>query len=547
MNLLFSRHSLALIGIVVLGAFLRFYQLDFKPLWLDEVITALFSFGRSYDQVPVEAIFSFDQLSQIFSLNAQTSCQQIADHLNTQSTHPPVFFCLMNQWMKALDPFPISWIWKLRSLPALLGVFSIIAVYFLNRIAFSPGVGLLGAGVMAVSPFGVYLAQEARHYTLPVFLITLSLIALIFLQKDLAAEKRPKFGIWVSWVVLNSLSFYVHYFCILAFISQLITLITLNIKTLKSWCLEFQSKNILLITIYLLPFTLFLPLLPLVFNHSGRSETGWIPHPHNIAPFYQTLAGWMTMVIMVPVEKQPIWITIPALLIMLSFTYFLGKQVYFGLKKLWNHPDTHQSTRTLLSFTLWVLLMFFVIVYCLGKDITVAPRYNFVYYPAMAALIGAGLSINARKTFLMLLLVGTFSCLIVSSDFAFKKPFHPQQVAQTIAEEAAKPQVMVIGYNDLQDIAMGLSFALAVEQKHPHLQNNYLAFLHRAPDYQSVWQSLSQQTVPDFPLNLWIVAPSLKRANYPQELLVSPQNFSCKIEPDKHYQVGIGYQLYRCE
>ena len=43
-----ARHYLTLAAIVLLGALLRFWHLDLKPLWLDEVITALFSLGRNY-------------------------------------------------------------------------------------------------------------------------------------------------------------------------------------------------------------------------------------------------------------------------------------------------------------------------------------------------------------------------------------------------------------------------------------------------------------------------------------------------------------------
>jgi uncharacterized membrane protein len=51
-------HYLVLVGAIALGTILRFWHLDLKPLWLDEVITALFSLGRNYNDVPLEAVFS---------------------------------------------------------------------------------------------------------------------------------------------------------------------------------------------------------------------------------------------------------------------------------------------------------------------------------------------------------------------------------------------------------------------------------------------------------------------------------------------------------
>ena len=86
--------------------------------------------------------------------------------------------------------------------------------------------------VMAVSPFAVYLSQEARHYTLPMLLVILALLGLYQVQTDLYQRQfRP--GIWLGWVVVNSLGFYVHYFFLLAFVAQVATLY-INILTFKS-------------------------------------------------------------------------------------------------------------------------------------------------------------------------------------------------------------------------------------------------------------------------------------------------------------------------
>jgi uncharacterized membrane protein len=86
----------------------------------------------------------------------------------------------------------------MRSLPALFGVSAIAAVYYLNRVAFSPAAGLMAAAMIAVSPFCVYLSQEARHYTLPMLLITLALLGLIQIQQDFS-KQRLCFSVWLGW------------------------------------------------------------------------------------------------------------------------------------------------------------------------------------------------------------------------------------------------------------------------------------------------------------------------------------------------------------
>ncbi|MCA1992635.1 MAG: glycosyltransferase family 39 protein, partial [Coleofasciculus sp. S288] len=296
----FSLHDLALAGVITLGTTLRFWHLDLKPLWLDEVLTALFSLGRSYQNVPLEAVFSLSTLQHLFELQPDISCSEIAQAVATQSTHPPVFFCLMHQWLSWLEPVTQSLSWKLRSLPALFGVSAIATLYCLNRLAFSRKAGLMGAALMAVSPFGVYLSQEARHYTLPMLLISLALLGLIQIQQDLFHRQQlPGLAVLLGWVFVNSIGLYVHYFFILAFIAQLITLTVLLCRGYRL----LPHGSIIAIGLAILSVALsYLPWLPVLLGHMGRSETDWVPPPQNVAPVFQTLSSWLTMVIILPIE-----------------------------------------------------------------------------------------------------------------------------------------------------------------------------------------------------------------------------------------------------
>ncbi|HBE33680.1 MAG TPA: hypothetical protein DDW76_21825 [Cyanobacteria bacterium UBA11369] len=573
-----SYHYLGLALAILVGIGLRFWNLDFKPLWLDEVITALMSLGRNYNDVPLEELLSIETVRQILTLNGAATCPQIAHNLVTQSTHPPLFFCLMNAWLRASltilsvnAPLQYETLGSdMRSLPALFGVGAIAAIYYLNRIAFSKASGLTAAAVMAVSPFGVYLSQEARHYTLPVLLITLSLLTLIQIQQDIQ-KQRLRLSVWIAWVAINSIGFYVHYFFILAYIAQLVTLFGLFYN------LNYQSFNIfpahlhtrtpahlpLIITFCLLPLIFFIPWVPVMVGDVGNSDTNWIPQPNHIVPFFQTLVGLLLMVIAFPVENQPLWMAIPAALFMLLFGIWLFLQIFQGLKQLWQTPETHSSTWTLLCFTACALLEFFAIVYFIGKDITVAPRYHFVYYPAISALLAASIvSRNEGKIGLMkkfissttvtriasVLLVGIISCIFVVYGLVFQKPYNPQQVAKDMNVDPTLPLAVVVGNNDNQDVALGLSFVLALDKiRDEKTAETYLAFYERSPNYLSVLQSLSQMSPPTTSqLNLWLVIPGLTPKDYPPQLPLSGAT-TCTIDPSKHHRIGIPYQLYRCE
>lgn len=540
-----------LIVVIALGAILRFWYLDLKPLWLDEVITALFSLGQSYNDVPLEVVFPLDYLEQIFTFQPATTCSQIAQTVATQSTHPPLFFCLMHSWIgiPMVGVLTNGLVWSLRSLPALFGVMAIAAVYLLNARAFSPAAGLIGAALMAVSPFAVYLSQEARHYTLPSLLITLALLGLMQIQQDLFRRQQLRPSVWLSWVIVNSIGLYVHYFFILAFIAELSTLLGLmywqrHAIPYKSWVVA--SCAVIGVV------TSFIPWLPVMLGHFNRSETSWLPQPHNIAPLYQTLGSWVLIVIALPVENQPLWIAIPAGLLMVLFGSWVGCQVFKGLRQLWHKPATQLATLTLLSFTLLVLLEFFAIVYLLSKDITLVPRYNFVYYPSLCALIGASLiKAKSQKAFrqnfyFLLFTVSFLSCILVVSNLVFQKPFEPQQVAQNMNQEPSVPLMVIMGYKDYQDVALGLSFALALEKVRSESSSEF-AFFKSSLGYESVWQKLSQLTPPTASkLNLWVVAPGLKQQDYPLQLAVSGTT-TCTIDPTQNYRIGVPYQLYRCK
>jgi uncharacterized membrane protein len=609
-----SLHYLALAGVIALGAVLRFWNLDLKPLWLDEVLTALLSLGHRYKDVPLEVVFSPSTLQELFTLQPNLSCSDIARSVATETTHPPLFFCLMHQWLNWVEPVDLPLSWKLRSLPAVVGVGAIAAIYYLNRVAFSPTAGLVGAALMAVSPFTVYLSQEARHYTLPMLAIVLALLALIQIQHTLYSRQQlPRPIVWLAWGMINSIGCYVHYFFILAFIAQLLTL-----TGLMYWRRRIVPKGSwVAVTLVVAGVAVsYLPWLSVLLGSFGRAETSWLPKPQNIAPLYQTLIGWLSMVIALPVEGQPLWIQVPSALLTIVFGIWVAQQSFRGLKQLWQQQETQIATFTLSCFTVCVLLQFVAIIYLLGKDITVAPRYNFVYYPAVCALLGASLAPRGLKVrrlkvvrprrsrrvgsqelngerlnvessnqpsnlqpststnlqpsnlqpstktnlqpststnlqpLTLFLTLSLLSCVFVVSNLTFLKSFHPQQVARNMHLEPDVPIMMVVGYYNFQDVALGLSFALALDQLHRDSSKKSatvsFAFLHPEQSYESVWQKLSKLPVLSVPrLNLWVVAPGLRRREYPKQLAFANQ-ISCTIDPSQHYRIGVPYQLYRC-
>ncbi|MBD2500714.1 glycosyltransferase family 39 protein [Anabaena azotica] len=554
-------HYLALFCLLAIGTILRFWHLDLKPLWLDEVITAIFSLGNNYQDLQLDVLIPLQQVQEIFTFRSGVSCPQIAANIARQSTHPPLFFCLMHYWLGWLTPLGEDWIVKLRSLPVLFGVGAIAAIYGVNRIAFSPKSGIIAAAFMAVSPFAVYLSQEARHYTLPMLCISLALLMLMQIQRNLA-QGIWKLWVWLLWVVINIIGFYIHYFFALVFIAEIATLLML----LKYHNFQLVNQTKLFLTIILsisIVIVSFLPWMITTFNHAQRAETNWLDSPTIISPIYQIIMNWILMVIFLPVENQPLIVVIISGVLMLAFTIFASLQVFRGLKQLWIKPATHSATLTLLSFTGCILLQIIVIAYLTNKDITSVPRYSFVYYPGFCALLAASLSVNRRYKFipiitknfksqnlsiLIFIFVGLLSSIFVVHNLVFQKPFQPDRVAQNLNLDPSSPVILVTTYSNYQDAVLGISIASALEQvRSQNSQPDNFVALSPDPDLSAVWKKISQLPISvKSPLNLWIVGRGMRRQSFPQQLLLSNQTI-CQLDPKHHYRIGIRHQLYRCE
>ncbi|TVR08210.1 MAG: hypothetical protein EA395_11590 [Phormidium sp. GEM2.Bin31] len=557
-----SRVNTRLLLLLLGGSLLRLLTLGDKALWLDEVLTALFSFGREMADIPQGQFFPVSELPLHLSLNPEASCQEIAITLARESTHPPLFFCWLQQWLRLLAPLGLSLADELRSLPALLGVLLIGTMYWLNRLALSPQAGLLTAGLVAVSPFAVYLSQEARHYTLPLLLISLSLGGLMSWIRCRLGDRPLNVGTRPLWVICHSIGLYSHYFMAIAYLAQMATYITLRLGWNRlSWTHSstptphrFSKREMADLITLTLPGLLFLPWLSQLSQHLQRSETDWFQPfepswTDHLAPLGQTLASWVVMWVTLPIEQQPWAIAIPSGLAMLGITAWLARMTWQGGERLWSEKSRRLPLLLFLLVTAWTLLGFAILVYGFGKDITVAPRYHFVYYPSLCALVAAALSRHdSRKSPAIALVVGLISSLVVISGFAFEKPYQPRQIAQQLVRSPSIPLEVVIGYENSQEIALGLSFALELP---PPTQ---MAFLSRQQGYEQTWQHLAQLPhsvqVPDTPSSaaewdLWIIAPGLREAEYPPQLL--RQGLGCDRIPDEYYRLGIPYQRYHCQ
>ncbi|MBD2040802.1 glycosyltransferase family 39 protein [Microcoleus sp. FACHB-672] len=408
--------GLLLLVWVAAGTGLRFTQLDRKSPWTDEFSTMVFSLGNSFRTVPLDQAIPLNVLLEplqpaFTNTGLITSVQNVIHHLLGESNHPPVYFILANLWMHLFPPAGeyVS-LWVVRGLPALLGVLSIPAIYGFSRLAFrSRLIGQLSAAVMAISPYGIYLAQEARHYTLAILLVIASLSCLIIAVQCIDQHRSmPVWGAFI-WVAVNSLGIAVHYFFSFTLCAEGTVLLALILhqNRKRTRIPEIDQENNLpppflpLKTLFavaagtLAGCLVWLPVWQSSSDDGGLTE--WIYSGARvglawISPLFQALAAWVTMLLLLPVESPVLSVAVVSGAVMLIFIFWASPILWRGFKNQLTTPANRTVTAVLAGLVLSVIALFFIITYGFGIDLTRGARYHFVYFPAVIALLGVSLA-----------------------------------------------------------------------------------------------------------------------------------------------------------
>jgi len=177
-----------LILLTLAAAWLRLSHLGSKSLWLDEGAT--FALARASWR-------HFWWVWWYGEANLQT-----------------VYFLLMRGWVQGGQ----SEAW-LRLPSALFGIASVPMLYVLARRLVPASAALASAALLAFSPSHVYYSQEARSYTLTLFLVLLS--SLFFVRAVEEGRRKD----WVLWTLFSFLAFYSHDFAALVLVAQVCSLL----------------------------------------------------------------------------------------------------------------------------------------------------------------------------------------------------------------------------------------------------------------------------------------------------------------------------------
>jgi len=328
-----SRYAQSLIILTILGFLLRFYNLGFNSIWLDEASTLGMSKG-SFETIWITTL--------------------------SGDFHPPLFHWIEHIMLVFGQSEVI-----LRFIPALLGTLTVPVFYLIGKEFRDKNVGLICAALLTVSYFGIFYSQEAYSYSMVLFVFSL---VLLFYFRALRTDETSQ---WLLFALFSALAVWTHYYVLIAlFVIYLHAIITLREK-LKTDVHEGKKILAAISTMTVL-------ILPLIFVVLER---------------YHTLtASPPTYGVLGPVLIQETFIRFsggfsPLNWVIATVYLFL---MFGGLVLL------YREDRNKCLFSAMYLILPLIISVIISSRMTMNPRYLIYLLPVYFALVAASFPIIFR-------------------------------------------------------------------------------------------------------------------------------------------------------
>ncbi|BCX05078.1 MAG: hypothetical protein KatS3mg053_3016 [Candidatus Roseilinea sp.] len=243
-------HWLILGSVLILAIALRFHKIGAQSLWYDE--------GNS-------------------ARIAERSLALIVEGA-AGDIHPPLYYVILKYWRAAFGEGEAA----LRSFSAVCSALTVLCAYLIGRDGFGRRVGLIAAFLLAVMPFAIYYAQEARMYALLALCAAASTWAMVRMGRLGIGDWRVGIRDWRSpisnpqslilaslYVSATAAGLWTHYAYPFVMIAQGVAYLALSLlRPPRKMCLgtlaPFVVSNLIAIA-------LFLPWLPVAV----RQVQGW--------------------------------------------------------------------------------------------------------------------------------------------------------------------------------------------------------------------------------------------------------------------------------
>ena len=276
----FTWLRILLIILLVLGVFFRLVNLDRKVYWYDEGFTSLRVGGYTIPEV-VQQSFNGQVISVADLRDRYLSPDSGRGFFGTIKSlavedpqHPPIYYLMTHLWMQWFG----NSVAAIRSLPALISLLVFPCAYWLCIELFKSSLtGWIAMAIIAVSPFHVLFAQEAREYSL--WTVTILLTSATLLR----AMRLKTVYSWGIYALTLAISLYTFLFSIFIAIGHGIYVIS-----------SARSKMVIAyLKATLIGFIAFVPWALVVINSHKRlnDSTSWMTN--TAIPLLQLASLWV--------------------------------------------------------------------------------------------------------------------------------------------------------------------------------------------------------------------------------------------------------------
>lgn len=211
---------------LIFGLYFRFVNIDKKVYWIDETYTSLrisgYTESEAIQQLYTGEVISVATLQKYQQPNPEKGLAGTLNSLATESPqHPPLYYTMARSWVQQFGHSVAN----LRSLSAFISLLIFPALYWLCLELFeSPLVAWIAVALMAISPFHVLYAQEAREYSL---WTVSTLLSTVTLWRAMRFPTKLNWGIYAGTLALNLYTF---------LFAWLVTLAQgIYVLTMKNW------------------------------------------------------------------------------------------------------------------------------------------------------------------------------------------------------------------------------------------------------------------------------------------------------------------------
>jgi len=390
-----------LILILVLGSFLRLYNLGKESLWCDEFL----SLGVS----------SFSNISDVIFKN-------FYGHVDV---FPPAYQILLHFVVKYIGNSEFI----LRLPSCIFGILSVYITFLLGRCLYTYREGLIAASFMAVLHVPIQYSQEVRPYSMLLFFSLLSIYFWVKLLRIVGNNQTPSCCLLFGYITSAILVSYTHYFGFYFVALQGLTLVLFSFCRLKAFWSIFLSYSFI-----------FISYMPWVFVASRR-------HFVQVSKIWNNTGILNHKISFILLDLYPYFLLqLNGALVLKWFIIFMYiilffRYLYYVFNPKSRNSSYHTNLISTLMLTTWIIapLIIWLLISMLRDEmqIAVTQRNLIIYLPLVCLLVAHSITQLPIKVYKKILItLGVLSFLLYRLIFTFEYYSSPRnQQFKEIAEE----------------------------------------------------------------------------------------------------------------